>query len=107
MARKKAQGRRENIGPLLIAVLLITIALSPVTSFAQPAQPPSAAQEGFVPIDQAQVKEQIPAAPLVMAAYAVAWLVVFGYVWSLWRRLNHVEREIADVSRRVAGGGTR
>ena len=44
-----------------------------------------AAQEGFVPIDQLQPKEQLPAAPLVMAAYSVAWLVIFGYVWSIWR----------------------
>jgi CcmD family protein len=42
-----------------------------------------------------------------MAAYSVAWLVIFGYVWSIWRRLSLVEREIASVSQRVAGGGRR
>ena len=73
------------------------------------AQPPptTAAQDGFVPIDQLPPKEEMPAAPLVMAAYAVAWLVIFGYVWSLWRRLHKVELEIADVSRRMASGGRR
>jgi CcmD family protein len=68
-------------------------------------QPPSAAQEGFVPIDQIEKKEEIPAAPLVMAGYAVAWLAVFVYVWSVWQRLGKVEREIAEVTRRVAAGG--
>ena len=41
----------------------------------------------------------------MMAAYAFAWLVMFGYIWSLWPRLERVEREIADVARRVGSGG--
>ena len=93
-------------------VLFVLLAMGPVLQAqppAAPAQPPktSAAQDGFVPIDQLAPKEEMPAAPLVMAAYAVAWLVLFGYVWSLWRRLNRVELEIADVTRRVAGGDHR
>ena len=60
-----------------------------------------------MPIDQLQPKEQLPAAPLVMAAYSVAWLVIFGYVWSIWQRLSQVEQEIASVSKRVAGGTRR
>jgi CcmD family protein len=67
--------------------------------------PPSAAQEGFVPVDPSQQREEIPAAPLVMAAYAAAWIAVFVYAWSIWQRLGRVEREIADLTRRVAGGG--
>jgi CcmD family protein len=70
-------------------------------------QPPSPAQEGFVPVDPSQMKEQIPAAPLVMSAYAVAWIAIFLYVWSIWQRLGKVEREIADLNRRVAAGGHR
>jgi CcmD family protein len=42
-----------------------------------------------------------------MGAYAIAWIAVFGYLWSIWRRLNRVERELADVSRRTAGGAPR
>jgi CcmD family protein len=76
-----------------------------VTAQTQP--PPSPAQEGFVPIDQLQPKEELPAAPLVMAAYAIAWLVLFGYVWSIWRRLQQVEQEIASLSQRVSGGARR
>jgi CcmD family protein len=70
--------------------------------------PPAGTQpqqlEGFVRADQLPQREQLPAAPLVMTAYAVAWAVVLAYVWSIWRRLNHVEREIADVSRRLSPG---
>ena len=92
---------------LLLAAAVVLAILLPSGAFAQ--QPPSspAAQEGFVPIDQLAPKEELPAAPLVMAAYAVAWLVIFGYVWSLWRRLQKVEAEIADANRRLASGARR
>jgi CcmD family protein len=67
-------------------------------------QPPAKPQGGFVPIDQLPAAESFPAAPLLIAAYAVAWVAVFLYVWSVWRRLNHVERELRDVTRRVEAG---
>jgi CcmD family protein len=92
---------------LLALVLLLVACWGVAPRAAQTQPPPSPAQEGFVPIDQLQPKEQLPAAPLVMAAYGVAWLVIFGYVWSIWRRLNQVEQEIASVKQRVAGAGRR
>ena len=64
------------------------------------AQPPSQPQGGFVPIDQLPAPEAFPAAPLVIAAYAVAWLVIFFYVWSVWRRVNRVEEELKNVLKR-------
>ena len=94
---------------LLMAGVLLVILCAVAAPVAAEMQPPpsSAAQDGFVPIDQLQPKEQLPAAPLVMAAYSVAWLVIFGYVWSIWRRLSQVEQEITSVSKRVAGGPRR
>jgi CcmD family protein len=91
----------------VVLILVMLAAFVPATAFAQQPPPTPAAQEGFVPIDQLKPKEEMPAAPLVMAAYAIAWLVIFGYVWSLWRRLQKVEMEIAEVSRRAASGGRR
>jgi CcmD family protein len=87
---------------LFVALLMITCASA--VGAAQPQPPASPAQEGFVPIDQLEPKEELPAAPLVMAAYGVAWLVIFGYVWSIWRRLHRVDQEITSVRQRVAGG---
>ncbi len=90
---------------LIIVVLVTCWGAAPAVAQAQP--PPSPAQEGFVPIDQIQQKEQLPAAPLVMAVYAAAWLVIFGYVWSIWRRLSQVEQEMASLTQRVPGANRR
>lgn len=73
-------------------------------------QPPptvAAPEQGFVPVTDRPVQEQLPAAPLVMAAYAVAWVAVLLYLWTIWRRLSQVEREIATVSRRIEAGARR
>ena len=64
-------------------------------------QPP--AQEEFIPIDQLPPEDQLPAAPLLITAYAIVWIVVFVYLWSIWRRLLVVEREVAELSRRADG----
>ena len=91
--------KRKNA---LLAAMVLLIALAVTTGLAQ--QPP-ATPDGFVPADSLPAAEQLPAAPLLIAAYAVAWVAVFGYLWSIWRRLSRVERDIAEVSRRIALGG--
>jgi CcmD family protein len=56
------------------------------------------AQDGFVPVTNGDLgQEQLPATPLVFAAYAFVWLVLLTYVFTLWRRISRVERELADV----------
>ena len=96
----KTDMKSVSLRRLVVTVLLVATCYAVVPLVAQ-TQPPSPAQEGFVPIDQLQPKEQLPAAPLVMAAYGVAWLVIFGYVWSIWRRLGQVEQDLAAVRQRV------
>jgi CcmD family protein len=67
-------------------------------------QPPrtTAAQDGFVPADTLPPGDPLPAAPLLITAYAVAWLAIMFYIWSVWRRLSRVEGELAALGRRVA-----
>ena len=55
----------------------------------------------FVPMGDIPPEEQLPAAPLLVAAYAVVWALAIGYLWTIWRRLGSVERELAEVARRV------
>ena len=90
---------------VLSLVLLMILGVPAGGRLVQAAQPP--AQEGFVPVDQLQDQERLPAAPLIAAAYGVAWGAVLIYVWFLWRRLARVERELADVARRMEAGGRR
>ena len=85
---------------LAAAALVLAGGLLPAAAAVQPQTPP-AAQSEFVPIDELEPQEQLPAAPLVIAAYAVAWLAIFVYLWSIWRRLQKVDRELSEVSRRV------
>jgi CcmD family protein len=83
-------------------VLLLTLLLAAWAPAAAAQQPPQA-PDGFVPADQVKPQEQLPAAPLVIGAYAVAWVAVFGYLWSIWNRLGRVERDLQEVRRRQAG----
>ncbi len=75
---------------LLTSVLLV-IALASSTSAQQP-RPQQ--QDEFVPVSELPSQEQLPSAPLVIAAYAFAWLAIGGYVLSVARRLTTVQREI-------------
>lgn len=82
----------------VIHALVLLVALLAVPALAV-AQPP--ATEGFVPVEDLHGQEEMPAAPLVAAAYGVAWAAVLIYLFSIWRRLGTVEREMAEVSRRI------
>jgi CcmD family protein len=88
----------------LAGLLILAVAAVPTTY----AQQPPAAPEGFVPVDQlGEPKEELPATPLVAAAYGIAWAAVFVYVWSIWSRLRKVDKELADVARRLESGARR
>ena len=44
--------------------------------------------------------EQMPAAPLLVAAYAFIWIAAMFYLWTIWRRLNKVEEEMRALTRK-------
>jgi CcmD family protein len=46
----------------------------------------------------------LPAGPLLYTAYAIVWLVLIGYVFMLWRRLDRVEKELREVAARIGSG---
>ena len=103
MRTQMKQERRKTVwGPRVVFALVLLALAFGASAYAQ--QPPA---DGFVLVDQLPAQEQLPAAPLVMAAYAIAWIAVFGYLWSIWQRLNRVERDIAEVGRRIDAGARR
>lgn len=56
----------------------------------------------FVPVEPGtQLVETLPAAPMVMTAYALVWLLLMGYVWSLRRRQARVELELAALREKL------
>jgi CcmD family protein len=86
---------------LLVLALLLATAAAPLARH-QPS--PQDAKQEYVPVDPSAQQEQLPAAPLVIGAYSVVWVALIGYLWSIWRRLARVEREIAQVTQRVQAG---
>jgi CcmD family protein len=61
-------------------------------------------QAGFLPMNSLPPAEQIPAAPLLIAAYTFVWLALMAYVWSIWSRLGKVEREVQMLQRNRGQG---
>lgn len=59
-------------------------------------------QTEFVPMTEIPASEQLPAARLLIAAYAFVWVAVLAYLWTIWRRLGKVEQEIGQLSSQLA-----
>lgn len=66
----------------------------------------AAQQDGFVPVNSLPPAEQLPAAPLLVTAYAFVWVALMVYLWSIWRRLGKVEAEMRVLESRVSKGSS-
>ena len=53
------------------------------------------------PVSELPPGDQLPAAPLLIAAYAFVWVATMVYVWTVWRRLNRVETEMRALSQKT------
>jgi len=81
---------------LLIALTSFVLVSVPALAM----QPPKGQSE-FVPVDSLPAADQLPAAPLLVTAYAFVWIAVMVYLWSIWRRLNKVEDEMRALAQKV------
>jgi CcmD family protein len=92
----------------VVSVVFVATALScsdvSVTAAAQPpaaqGQPPTEGQSEFLPVNELPPADQLRAAPLLITAYAFVWVAVLFYVWTIWRRLNKVEKDMQALARR-------
>ena len=82
----------------LLTLILSLYAIAPAPASAQQPPAPTAATDQFVPMDEIPEQDKLPAAPYLIGAYMVAWLVLLFYVWSLWRRLQTVEDELKRLA---------
>jgi CcmD family protein len=80
---------------------LLAQASAPATQAMAAQTAPQKSPDEFVPIKSLQQQDQLPAAPLLVAAYVFVWAVLLVYVWTIWRRLMKVEREIRQLASRV------
>lgn len=51
-----------------------------------------------------QPGESYQATHLVAGAYGFIWLMVAGFVYSVWRRAGALERDVAELRRRIEAG---
>jgi hypothetical protein len=80
-----------------VAPLVVCLAVALVPAVAAQPQPPQ--QGEFLPIDQLPPQEQLPAAPLLVAAYVFVLVAFVVYVLSVSKRLTTVQREVERLER--------
>jgi hypothetical protein len=78
----------------VVRVLTVLFVTAPALLIAQ--QP----QDTFVPANSLP-KQEVSPGPLLYGGYAFVWAVFVIYLFVLWRRLGRVERELADVNRKL------
>jgi CcmD family protein len=90
-----------------LRVGLVALLLFAVAGIAAAAQPPAQPeqQDEFVPVDTLPPQDQLPAAPLLITAYAFVMLALFGYLLSVARRLTTVQRELERLESDVKRSG--
>ena len=81
---------------LLIALTSFVLLSSPAFARQTPA-----GQGAFVPVDSVPPSDQLPAAPLLVTAYAFVWIAAMFYMWTIWRRLNKVEDEMRALAQKL------
>ena len=90
-------GGRRGALPLGLA-LILAVAIACIAPSWAAAQPEPVNE--FVPIDELPEEDRLPAAPFLITAYSIVWILAFGYFWLLSRRQADVERDLAELARR-------
>ena len=92
LLRLATETRRHGV--CLVQAIGLSVLLLCAPLAAQQPQPQPQQQDEFVPVSQLPAQDQLPAAPLLVIAYAFVWLALFAYLVSVARRLSYVQREV-------------
>jgi CcmD family protein len=92
---------RRSFAAALMMLTLASGIFVPGVGIAQNQTPP--AQDVFVPIDELPPQEQVPAAPMVVAAYSFVWAAFVVYVFSLIKRVKKVEADLRKLEQGPRG----
>ena len=92
-----------NVVRRVMVVLLLVLGPSVVPA-AVHAQEPAEQQGAFVPAESLPQRERMPAAPLLISAYAFVLLALFAYVVSLSRRIGAVNADISRLESEIKRG---
>jgi type VI protein secretion system component VasF len=88
-----------------VVVILVLASSSGVAPAIAYAQQPAEQQGAFVPAESLPQRERMPAAPLLVAAYAFVMLALFGYVISVSRRLTAVKTDLTRLEGEIRRTG--
>jgi hypothetical protein len=80
----------------------LTMTAAPMLARAQPQRDPD---DPFVPVDELPPEEQLPAAPLLVSAYAFVLVALFAYLISVARRLGTVQADVERLERDLKKSG--
>ena len=83
-----------TVSILRLVAVAIFAWLCSVAPAAAMAQEPKQQTETYVPIKELPPQEQLPSAPLLVAAYSFVVVVLFLYLLSVARRLTAVQRVV-------------
>ena len=87
------------------SLLLLGAPILAQTSGQTPTTPPPNQLDGFVPLQDLPPGEQMPAAPLLIGAYAFFLVLMMFYLWTIWNRIGKVEKDMQELARRQGGAG--
>lgn len=87
-----------------VIVLLLLASAAPAVPAVVHAQEPAEQQGEFVPAESLPQRERVPAAPLLVSAYAFVLVALFAYVISLSRRMGAVKADIGRLEGEIKRG---
>jgi CcmD family protein len=83
---------------VLVIVCVLFAAGAASAQNSQPKRP--APQDEYVPLDQLPPQAELPAAPMVIAAYTFVWVAFLVYMFTLVKRVTRVEADLRELEHR-------